>query len=228
MFNYVGTPVELVELEAEMIDGTRYYTIPNGNKYPSITSVLSLQSKEGIERWKRRIGKKEAEKQSYRAATRGTAMHSIIENYLQNNYNPTEFIAHPLAQMLFGICKPVLSRINNIHMQEAPLYSDVLKIAGRVDCIAEFDGVLSIIDFKTSKKEKEERYILNYFVQESAYAAMYYERTGVAVKQLVTIIAGEDGGCQVFVKNDVFGYLKILKSYINQFNEYRQNQLVVV
>jgi PD-(D/E)XK nuclease superfamily len=225
MFNYVGTPVELSEMSAEIIDGTRYYTTPENKVYPSITSVLSLQSKEGIEKWKRRIGKEEAEKQSHRAATRGTHMHSIIENYLQNSYNPSEFKDQPLSQMLFGVCKNTLNRINNIHMQEAPLYSDILKIAGRVDCIAEFDGVLSIIDFKTSKKEKEERYILNYFVQESAYAAMYYERTGTPVKQLVTIIACEDGGCQVFVKRDIMKYIRLLKQYIDEYNEWMNRKM---
>lgn len=220
MFNYVGTPVELAEMNAEIIDGTRYYTTPDGNVYPSITSVLSLQSKAGIEKWKKRIGEEEAAKQSYRAATRGTHMHSIIEYYLKNEYDPLKFKEQPLSQMLFGICKPTLNRINNIHMQEAPLYSDILKIAGRVDCIAEFDGKLSIIDFKTSKKEKEEKYILNYFVQESAYAAMYYERTNVPIRQIVTIIASECGTCQVFVKNDIMKYIHLLKKYIDEYNEW--------
>ena len=225
MFNYVGTPVELSEMKAEIIDGVRYYFTPEGNSYPSVTSVLSLQSKEGIEKWKQRIGKEEAEKQSYRAATRGTYMHEIIEYYLKNDYDPNNYRDHPLSQMLFGMCKNTLSRINNIHMQEAPLYSNKLKIAGRVDCIAEFDGVLSIIDFKTSKKEKEERYILNYFVQESAYAAMYYERTRTPVKQLVTIISCEDGGCQVFVKRDIMEYIRLLKQYINEYNEWTRTKM---
>lgn len=224
MFNYVGTPVELSEMPAEIIDGVRYYTTPKGNVYPSITSVLSLQSKAGIEKWKKRIGKEEAEKQSYRAATRGTFLHEIIENYLKNDYKPSEYNQHPLSQMLFGVCKNTLHRINNIHIQEAPLYSDKLKIAGRVDCIAEFDGVLSIIDFKTSKKEKEERYILNYFVQESAYAAMYYELTGTPVKQLVTIISCEDGGCQVFIQRDIIKYIRLLKQYINEYNEWTKQK----
>jgi ATP-dependent exoDNAse (exonuclease V) beta subunit len=225
IFNTIGTAQFLPEIVSTDLDGVRHYVTPNGDKYPSITTVLSLQSKEGIERWKKRIGKEEAEKQSYRAATRGTYMHEMIEYYLKNDYDPSKYKDQPLAQMLFGVCKNTLNRINNIHIQEAPLYSDKLKIAGRVDCIAEFDGVLSIIDFKTSKKEKEERYISNYFVQESAYAAMYYERTGTPVKQLVTIISCEDGSCQVFVKRDIMKYIRLLKQYIDEYNEWMNRKM---
>lgn len=219
MFKTVGTPVEFVDLKTTEINGKRYYTTPTGNHYPSITTVLSVQSKAGIDRWKKRIGEKEAEKQSYQAAIRGTYMHSIIEDYLMNSYEPSKYKEHPMSQMLFGVCKNSLSRISNIHAQEIPLYSDKLKIAGRCDCIAEFDNQLSIIDFKTSKKEKEEKYILNYFVQESAYAAMYYERTGIPIKQIVTIIATECGSCQIFIKNDIMQYIKLLIKYISDYEK---------
>lgn len=219
MFKTLGTTVEFPELETVELDGKRHYITPSGNYYPSITTVLSLQSKAGIDRWKKRIGEKEAEKQSYQASVRGTYMHYIIEDYLKNDYNPLKYSEHPLSQFLFGICKQDINRINNIHAQEIPLYSDKLKIAGRCDCIAEFDGILSIIDFKTSKKEKEEKYILNYFVQESAYAAMYYELTGIPIKQIVTIISTECGSSQVFVKNDIMYYMKFLIKYIDQYKK---------
>ena len=113
--------------------------------------------------------------------------------------------------------RKTLARVDNVHALETPLYSHVFALAGRVDCIAEFDSELAVIDFKTSTKEKKEEYIENYFVQESAYAAMFYERTGIKVKKIVTLIATEEGSVQVFQKYNLNDYLQLLKSYKEEF-----------
>jgi genome maintenance exonuclease 1 len=215
MFNFVGTPVALKDLESFERDGKRFYPIANGIQYPSVTTVTSIRSKKGIEEWRKRVGEEKANDIMNRASRRGTKYHAIIESYLKNELE--EVNDEPLPSMLFKISKSTLNRINNIHALEAPLYSDYLRLAGRVDCICEFDGILSIVDFKSSTKVKEEEWIENYFVQETAYAAMYYERTGVKVDQIVTIIATEDGECQVFIKSDLDKYFSLLKEYILEF-----------
>ena len=97
------------------------------------------------------------------------------------------------------------------------MFSHYLGLAGRVDCIAEFDGELAVIDFKTSTKEKNEDHIEHYFVQETAYAAMFLERTGIEVKKIVTLIATEEGTIQIFQKYNLDDYLQLLKSYIEEF-----------
>ena len=118
---------------------------------------------------------------------------------------------------MFQSAKTTLDRIDNIHCLETFLYSHYLGLAGRVDCIAEFDGELAVIDFKTSTKEKQEDWVEHYFVQETAYAAMFLERTGIEVKKIVTLIAVEDGSIQVFQKYNLDDYLHLLKSYIQEF-----------
>jgi genome maintenance exonuclease 1 len=222
MFNFVGTPVPLLELESVEEDGRRFYPVPSGEKYPSVTTVTSIRSKEKILEWRKRVGEDEANKVSTRASRRGTSLHAIIEAYLKNEKCNDEEV---LSTFLFKICKSVVNRINNIHALEAPLYSHYLRLAGRVDCIAEFDGILSIIDFKTASKAKKESWIENYFVQETAYAAMYYELTGVKVEQIVTIIATEEGECQVFIKKDLDKYFSLLKEYIQEFEGEKNNGL---
>ena len=127
----------------------------------------------------------------------------MIEDYLNNELDLEKYDGKHLAKILFTQAKPMLARINNIHFQEAPLYSHEFAIAGRVDCIAEFDGKLSIIDFKTSSKEKKEEWIEGYLVQETGYAKMYEERSGIKVEQIVTLITCQTGDTQVFIKNPV-------------------------
>ena len=190
LFNHVGalTPVEMV---AEMVDGKRLYTTPEGNRYPSITTVISNNSKKqaGLARWRARVGKEKAANISARSAGRGTKYHSIVEDHLNNHLNLKEYNKFPLPVLMFQHSRDTLERINNIYLQEAALYSNHLEVAGRVDCIAEFDGKLSIIDFKTAAEPKKESYLYDYFVQETAYACCLQELYGLTVKQLVTIVA---------------------------------------
>jgi ATP-dependent exoDNAse (exonuclease V) beta subunit len=222
MFNFVGTPVELKELESFERDGKRYYAVHDNIEYRSVTTVTSIRSKKSIDAWRKRVGDEVADNISERATRRGTALHAIIESYLKNELK--EINEDPLPTTLFKVCKSTLDRINNIHALEAPLYSDYLRLAGRVDCICEFDGILSVVDFKSASKSKEEEWIENYFVQETAYAAMYYERTGIKVEQIVTIIATEDGECQVFIKNNLDEYFSLLKEYIKEFEVYNSHE----
>jgi ATP-dependent exoDNAse (exonuclease V) beta subunit len=201
MFCHVDHSVELIDLECETLPTGRTYKTPQGKKYPSVTTVLGIQSKAGLEAWKKRVGEAEAQKISTQAATRGTAIHTLAEDYL-NNKPDWNAKAMPANIFSFNQIKPILDkRIDNIWFQEAPLYSDYLQTAGRVDCIAEFDGKLSIIDFKTSRKAKKREWIKGYFMQESFYAVAFEERVGKPIKQLVTIITVDGDEPQVFVED---------------------------
>ena len=222
MFNFVGTPVPLLELESVEENGKRFYPVPSGQKYPSVTTVTSIRSKKSILAWRQNVGEEVANKISHRASRRGTSLHAMIEAYLKGTPVKDED-EEVLSSFLFKICKGSLNRINNIHALEAPLYSDYLRLAGRVDCIAEFYVILSVIDFKSSSKLKKESWIENYFVQETAYAAMYFERTGIKVEQIVTIISTEEGECQVIIKNDLSKYFNLLKEYIQEYEEENSN-----
>mgnify|MGYP002038854845 FL=1 len=214
----VGPPVPLTELNAvTKTSGMRLYEVSEGRWYPSITTITSHKKKDSILKWRKRVGEEKANKISSQASNRGNKFHGMVECYLKNEGLPKDE-THPLASYLFRSAIETLDRINNIHLLEAPLFSDHLRIAGRVDCIAEFDGELAVIDFKTSTKPKQESWIENYFVQEAAYAAMYYERCGVEVQKVVTIIAVEDGTMQVIEKRNLNELYKLLQEYIHDFN----------
>ena len=216
MFKHLDYLKEEVDLEAETIEGTRFYRVPSGKMYPSITSVTSFYERQKFVEWRKRVGNEEADRITRLATTRGTKFHDLVEKYMLNenvdDYNPL-----PTTKFLFLKAKPYLDRINNIHALEKSLYSDYLGLAGRVDCIAEYEGELAIIDFKTSKKIKPEKWIENYFVQEVAYACMYYEMTGIPVQKLITIMVAENGECFVYEKRNKDYYIKLLTKYIREF-----------
>jgi len=189
--------------------------LPSGEKYPSITTVLSARGNAGITRWRESVGEQVANTIMRNAANRGTAVHTLTENYLNNEELSQQGV---LPTALFTILKTELDKINNIVMQEGALYSDKWGVAGRVDCIAEYEGKLSVIDFKTSTKEKKEEWIENYFIQGSAYCEMYEERFSGKIDQVVILIVTEDGGVQVF-KKDKKPFLPLLKEAIGEFNK---------
>jgi hypothetical protein len=219
LFNHVG--LDPIEMSAEMVDGKRVYLTPTGHHYPSVTTVIgnNAAKKAGIAKWRARVGEKAANAKTTRATGRGTKYHSIAEDYFNNNLDLKKYKSHPLPVLMFHHSRPILDRINNIYLQEAALYSKHLEIAGRVDCIAEFDGVLSIIDFKTAAEPKREKYLYDYFVQETAYACMLQENYGLSVKQLVTIVACENGETQVKVLPPKKEYFMKLMSYIHEYKE---------
>lgn len=218
IFNHVGL-IEPIEMNTVMIDGRRYYNTPTGNKHKSVTTVISNNAKkqEVLAKWRERIGKAKAQQISSRAATRGNRYHKLAENYMNNEHDDTLYREYPLVWIMFDSSRKILDNINNIYLQEAALYSDFLGIAGRVDCIAEYNGILSIIDFKTSAEEKKEEYLYDYYVQETAYACMLQELYDVKVKQLVTIIACESGDTQVSIQPVRKEYFIKLQEYIREY-----------
>ena len=221
-FNHV--PVELPELRTVTVDRKRFYVTPKEKYYPSITTVLSIRNKEGLVEWRKRVGNDVANYVSRTAAARGTKVHHMCEDYLNNMESewPDKFKEHKknfLPFCLFEQLKnKVLCHISDIYAQEAGLYSDKYKVAGRVDCIAKYKGVLSIIDFKTSTKEKNDEWNENYYIQGSAYAEMFGERTGIEISQVVILVVTEDGTVQEFIK-DKQEYLNRLSETINIWSE---------
>ena len=210
--NFLGE----LELEKKETPGCRLYQLPNGNWVPSITSVTSFYNREVFVNWRKRVGIEEANRITKKATSRGTDFHEAVQEYLENkevdwdNYQP-------LTQFMFHHLKPELDKINNIHAIERTLYSEFLGLAGRVDCIAEYDGELAVIDFKTSTKIKPEKWVENYFVQEMFYASAYYELTEIPVKKLITLMVTPEGEVKVFDKRNKEDYIKLLVRYIKKF-----------
>jgi len=200
MFKHEPVSLGYDDLSTVTGKGGRFYEAPTGTKYPSVTTVLSILSEDHIREWRARVGEEEANKISHRASTRGTEVHDIFENYVDNDPNYMED-RMPHILETFKQMKPVLDeRLSVVHAQEAALYSDHLGLAGRVDLVGVWDGKLSIIDYKTSAKTKRKEWCENYFVQEAAYAIMWEERTGIPITQLVTVIAGDEGN-QIFIEH---------------------------
>lgn len=188
----------------------RVYETPSGKAYPSVTSVVGLHKAQQIQEWRNRVGHEEANRVSSKASKRGTAIHSLCEDYLTHGKaEPNMFDAE-----MFGAMKPYLDRIDNIHCLETQLYSHHLGVAGTVDCIAEYDGKLTVIDFKTASKPKQRDWIHDYFMQTSAYAVMFEELTGVPVNRLLIIMGVDDHDPLIFheKRND----------WIHQFRDMRK------
>ena len=192
IFEHLNIDLGYEDLSAATTESGRLYQTPSGRKYPSITTVLGHFGKHKIMEWRKAVGEKEANRVSRHAADRGTKLHTLCERYI-DNIDPFDAKTMPHVKMMFNSVKSVIdARVGKIYLQEKPLFSDHLRIAGRVDLIAEFDGVLSIIDFKTSSRIKTAEDIKDYFEQESAYAIMFEERTKIPVVNLVTIMAVEN------------------------------------
>ena len=213
MFNHIG--VDIPEVKTKNVNRKRFYVTPDG-LYQSITTVLNVRKREGLAAWRKRVGEDVANYIARTAATRGTKVHKMCEDFL-NNQEVVQDNREFLPWCLFQQLKPVLEqKLNNIYAQEAGLWSDKYKVAGRVDCIAEWDGVPSIIDFKTSRSERNDEYNESYYIQASAYAEMFEERTGIAIEQIVIVVVTEDGQVQEFVKKK-HEYLPMLVETIEQF-----------
>jgi genome maintenance exonuclease 1 len=205
------------ELEANTIDGVRYYTLPSGKKAPSITSITSFYNRQVFKNWREKVGEEQANKITKVATDRGTKFHDLVEKYLSNEDINSLKDVLPTTKARWIAARDALNKIDNIHALEKPLYSEYFGIAGRVDCIAEYEGELAVIDFKTSKKIKPEKWLENYFVQETAYACMYYEMTGTPVKKIVTLMVADNGDVKVYEKRNKGEYIKLLTKYIKEF-----------
>lgn len=218
--------VELTEMQSVTTDSGRKYQTPEGVNLPSITTVLSILSRDSIAKWRARVGEEEANKISTRASGRGTRVHEIIEKYMNNEEDYKDGYTPDIIQSFLDVKHILDNRIGTVYAMEAPLYSNHLGVAGRVDCIAEFDGKLSVIDFKTSMKPKKLDWIKNYFMQESAYAIMWEERTGQPITQLVTIISVDDHEPQVFIEHRD-NWVRPLRDTIKQYEEENSTALFV-
>lgn len=211
-------PVDLgyQDLASETKPSGRKYCDPNGNFYPSITTVLSIMTRDHILEWKNRVGEEEAEKTAFQASSRGTILHDTVEQYIKNNPDYKKGLM-PYNLYMFNSIKQILDKnIGKVFAQECALYSKHLGLAGRVDCVAEFDGEISIIDFKTSKYSKEKEKINNYFTQECAYAIMWEERTGTPITKLVTIMASDYDSPTVYIEHRD-NWVKTLLNTIKQY-----------
>jgi len=214
-FIHLDNQIPEVTLKEVQKDGKRYYSTPEG-EFPSVTTVVGFEKQKFFSEWRQRNPE-----ESKRVTSRGTKFHSIIENYLNNESLDLDETNSNL-KALFLLLKPELDKINNIVALETPLWSKILGLAGRTDCIAEYDGKLSIIDFKASTKEKRKQDIENYFTQATAYALMYQERTGIIIDNFVILIACEDGLRQVFQDNPL-KYVKKLREAIIKYRNSNGN-----
>tara|TARA_Y100000310_G_scaffold184102_1_gene184237 strand:+ start:566 stop:1255 length:690 start_codon:yes stop_codon:yes gene_type:complete len=197
-FNWIDIDkTKLPTTKGKRIDGFRFYQI-DGKNYPSITTVLGVQKKEGLEKWRKAVGEEAAKWEMGRAARRGKATHTLVEQYLKSE---TPAIRDVLPLGLFRLMKPYIDQIDNVQLSEEIMYSHKLTVAGQVDCVADYNGKLSVIDFKTANKERKEDWIENYYIQTCAYAIMYEELFGKRIEQLVILMAGEDGTMRSFIRD---------------------------
>jgi hypothetical protein len=193
---------KFLDLQRKQIDESRYYQVDDQVLYPSVTSVISFINRKKFADWRARVGEEEANRKSKHATTRGTRLHKVWEVYLQNgDYKSLPEWEIPLIQLMF---------------QASKFYLDT-----RLDYKCEVDGELSIVDFKTSAKEKPEEWLEDYFVQLSAYWAMFSEATGAVPKKLVVFLVGENGDVQIVERRNIMKYLETLRDYANQFVKHR-------
>jgi len=218
VFNHIHH--DFPQLLQENVMGTRMYVAPNGERYPSVTTVLADHGKEGILEWRKKVGEEKANEISRKATTRGTGVHKALELYLKNeDISSLEML--PNVKSLFVRMKQELDgKVNNIHCLEDRLYSHNLKLAGTVDCIAEYKGVLSVIDFKTSIRLKKKENISGYFMQGTAYAQMFNEMANLNIEQIVILIGVDTANfCQTLIirGDEIHYYRQELQTYIDKY-----------
>jgi hypothetical protein len=219
IFNHVKLSELDFELESETTEKGRVYKVPGGELYPSITTVLSSFNKKAIMEWRQRVGEEVANEISRKASGRGTKLHNTVEKYLLNEMSDMKIqtMMPDIKEMFFDMRKIIDENIGDIYGIETPLYSRKLKLAGRCDCIAEWNGELAIVDWKTASRTKDKDHIQNYFMQASAYAVMFEELTGKAIDTIVVAIAVQSELPQVFVE-DKQKYLANLQNYVDKYH----------
>lgn len=214
-----STPIILPKLKQRQdLNGKRWYTTPDGIEYPSVTTMLGHKEKPWLKEWKTMLGNDKAKKEQQRTADRGASIHKLIEHYLQNDPYPDFMKGYKPEHVAgFNQLKLRLNNIDNIRTQEVQLYSDQLKLAGTVDCIAEYEKVLSVIDFKTSNNNKTKEMIEDYFLQCTAYAIMWHERTGEPVENITVLMSVERGLVPLVFKESIDKYVKPLLLRIHDY-----------
>lgn len=220
-FTHLPSNSQSIELEQINTEAGRYYKTPTGLLYPSVTTVTGLHSVKYIKEWRKRVGEEEANKVTKAATTRGTRVHKLLEDYINNDeidhkkYDFNDAIN-------FKLLKPIIDeRIDNVRFQEERMYSDFLQLAGTVDCVAEYNGKLAVIDFKTARKAKDKDQIKNYFMQAAAYAIMHEERYLIPINRLIILISVDDDQPQVFEErrdNYTKDLLEIREEYRRIYN----------
>ena len=220
---FIHEPVDLgyEDLKCETKPTGRKYIAPNGKEYPSITTVLSLLSRDSIAEWRKRVGAEEANRISRTASTRGTAVHNLLEKYVDNDPDYAKGVMPHILQSFLDVKDVLDTRLNKVYAQEAPLFSEHLGLAGRVDCVGVWDGKDAIVDYKTSRKLKKKEWIDSYFMQCCAYSIMWEERTGKPITQLVVLIAVDNEEPQVFIEHRDNWTEKLW----NVINDYRREKL---
>ena len=214
------------DLSQFLIEGVRHYGVDDQTCYPSITSVISWVNRKKWADWRQKVGVEEANRKTKKATTRGTKFHLLAEEYCANrDYKSLEEYNVPLVQLMFKAAKPYLDKhITTVYAQETRMCSHKMCLAGTVDLICEWDGELAIVDFKTSEKEKPEEWLEDYFVQLSAYWAMFAETTDVVPKKLVVFLVAENGDVQIVERTNIMNYLTTLRDYVSKFVEHRDAQ----
>lgn len=207
-------------IELKSVDGPRgrFYTTPNGNKYPSITTILGAENKAWLTDWRASLGAERADKEMKRAAARGTAVHEMVERFINNDPSPTAGHKHEHIPD-FNMLRTQLRKIDNVYTQESALWSDVLKCAGRVDCVGEYKGKLAIIDFKTSTNDKNSSMIEDYFLQTTAYALMFQERYDIQIDDIVILMSVEKGAVPLVFQRKVEDYIEPLLQRVNAYHK---------
>jgi genome maintenance exonuclease 1 len=218
---FIHESLDWNDLETVQEDGRRFYLTPSGKKYPSMTTVLQLMTAEGIAKWRARVGEEVANKISVQAARRGTLMHKLCEDYVNNEKIDTDALM-PLDYQNFNALKEQMDKhFGKVYGQEIALYSDFLEMAGRVDCIAEYKGKLSIIDYKTARKAKKRENIKNYFMQAAGYAVMYEEIFKQPINQLVILMSVDHEGVVEFIEkrdDHIHDLIALRKKYKDKHN----------
>ena len=224
MFNHILNKFQFPQLQETKVDGKRFYQVDE-ELFPSVTTVLSAQENEGLIRWRENLGEDVANFEMRRAANRGKIFHSIVEDYL-NNRSIQNYKSKVLSFGLFSLVKKEFERVDNIHNLEVTMFSKKYKIAGRADCIAEFDGLLSIIDFKSANRAKKQDQLEKHAIQETAYSVMWNELTNIPIEQIVTIVACENGETQTIIEKPQF-FLKQLERCISDFQRLQESKAMV-
>tara|TARA_B110000438_G_scaffold213506_1_gene205749 strand:+ start:376 stop:1035 length:660 start_codon:yes stop_codon:yes gene_type:complete len=214
MYNHI--PINFTQAKLIEKDNSHFYQTPTGEVYPSITTILqktmSNGKKESLQNWKEQEIASEYITQE--AATIGTETHKLIENHI-NEIRQTDEV-RLLSVAHFNNLIPFLQKINDVHGTELRLYSNSMKLAGTSDCIANYDGELSIIDYKTKRSNQKEEWMTDHFIQGTAYSQMFKELTGIEVKQVVILVSSEKNSRMEFVKN-IENYKDLLTKRLNQY-----------
>ena len=218
-FNYLNLP-HLPKLKETTINGKRHYVTEDGLILPSVTTILSAQPKPQVDAWAKRLGPEKVKQALHKATTRGNGLHFLIESFLNNDDISSVSAMPDATEMMFAL-RPYLNKINNIHYLEVPLFSKLMGMAGRADCIAHYDGLLSIVDFKQARKTRTEAMVHSYLLQATAYAGLYEDMTGMKIKQIVVMMAVENAKPQIFIKNPrqyVPDLINAIKTYKNSLD----------